>query len=226
MRGGAPRGPVWRRWLLPGALAVVTVLVLVLYFSPLLGVREVRVTGGSIPERDVLDAAGVEPGTPMLRVDESAVRERLARVPAVADVAVELSWPSEVLLRVVERAPQGFLAEPGGVRLVDASGVLFGRAQQPPDGLPQLHAAGGPQRAEGVRTGAAVLAALPRDVHAQLRAVHAEKPSDIHLVLQDGRRIHWGDAAEMQRKAAILPTLLSRSGDVYDVTTPALPTVA
>lgn len=227
VRGGGARGSAWRRWLLPGALAVLTVLVLVLYFTPVLSVRDVRVrAGGSVVEQEVVEAAGIELGTPMLRVDESAVRERLAGVPAVAGVDVALSWPSEVVLRVDERTPRAFLAEGGGARLVDGSGVVFDRADEPPEGLPQLRVPGGEQREPSVRTATAVLMALPGEVRAQVGSVRAQNPGDVLLMLRDGRKVHWGDDSEMRRKAAILPALMSRPGDVYDVTTPALPTVA
>lgn len=227
VRGGSPRRPAWRRWLLPGALTAVTALVLVLYFTPLLSVRDVRVqSGGSVVEREVVEAAAIEPGTPMLRVDESAVRERLAGVPAVAGVDVVLSWPSEVVLRVDERTPRAFLPAGGGARLVDGAGVVFDRADRPPEGLPRLSVPGGRQREPSVRAATAVLAALPDEVRAQVAGVRAQNPGDVLLRLQDGRKVHWGDDAEMRRKAAILPALLTRPGDVYDVTTPALPTVA
>lgn len=227
VRGGATSRPAWQRWLLPGALALLTALVLVLYFTPVLAVRDVRVeSAGSIAEREVVDAAGIEPGTPMLRVDESAVRERLASVPAVAGVDVALSWPSEVVLRVDERAPQAFLAEPDGARLVDASGVIFDRVNKPPEGVPQLRVSGGKQRESSVRTASAVLAALPEDVRAQVDGVRTPNPDNVLLMLQDGRKVQWGDDSEMRRKAAILPALLARPGNIYDVTTPALPTVA
>lgn len=38
--------------------------------------------------------------------------------------------------------------------------------------------------------------------------------------------MHWGESGDSARKAAILIPLLTREGQVYDVTSPDLPTVA
>ena len=54
----------------------------------------------------------------------------------------------------------------------------------------------------------------------------AQDPGDIHLRLKGDREVHWGDTDESDRKAAILPPLLTRPGSVYDVTAPSLPTVS
>jgi len=206
-------------------MSLITALVLVLYFTPVLGVRSVRVQGlRDTPEQEVLAAAAVELGQPMLRVDDAAIRQRLAAVPALAGSEVRLRWPSTVELVVTERDPVAFLTGPGGAQLVDASGVVFRTVPKPPPGLAQLRP--GRDRDASARAAAEVLAALPPQLRAQVTAVSAEQPDDLRLQLTGNRQVQWGDADESQRKAAILPPLLTREGRVYDVTSPTLPTVA
>ena len=223
VRAARPRPP--RRWILPLGLAVITVVVLALYFTPLLGVRSVRVDGlTATPQQAVLEAAAVELGQPMMRVDTDDVRGRLGELPEIASAQVRLEWPSTVVLQVTERHAVAYLAEPGGARLVDEAGVAFRSAPKPPPGLPELRL--GADRPAGVRAALDALTALPPELRGQVQAVSAQQPQDLSLVLTANRQVHWGDDEQAARKAAILPPLLGQPGRVYDVTSPALPTVA
>ncbi|PFG98670.1 cell division protein FtsQ [Saccharopolyspora erythraea NRRL 2338] len=226
VRGGvAP--PPWRRWLLPAVVAAATVVALVLYFTPLLGVREVRVEGnGALSEQEVLAAAGVELGKPMLQVDEEQIAERLRAVPKVAEAGVELAWPSAVRLRVTERVPVAYLVTGTGFQLVDAGGVTFDQVPQAPAGLPRLEARHAGPGDPAITAAMTVLTALPPAVRAEVTAVIAHNPRDLRLHLRGDREVEWGGVRETPRKAAILPPLLTRPGRVYDVTSPVLPTVA
>ncbi|MBA8823421.1 cell division protein FtsQ [Saccharopolyspora lacisalsi] len=205
-------------------MAVITVLVLVLYFTPALGVRSVEISGTTERQR-IRDVAAIRTGTPMLRVDESAIRDRLRALPWVDSTRVELGWPWTVRLRVVERSPVAYTRTSKGIRLVDAEGVPFETVPAPPE-LPELrvHRA----TADDGATDAAltVLRALPDPVRRELTTIVAEQPDHVRLLLTGGRTVQWGSTARTARKAAILPALLTRPGKVYDVTTPALPTVS
>lgn len=217
--------PPSRRWILLLGMSLITALVLVLFFTPVLGVRSVRVQGlRTTPEQEVLAAAAVELGKPMLRVDDAAIRDRLHALPALESSQVRLNWPSTVELVVAEREPVAHLPGPGGQQLVDAAGVLFRTVPEPPPGLAQLRV--GQDRDASARAAAGALAALPPELRSQVTAVSAQQPEDLHLELTGARRVHWGDEEQAQRKAAILAPLLSRPGRVYDVTSPTLPTVA
>ncbi|MER7011258.1 FtsQ-type POTRA domain-containing protein [Saccharopolyspora sp. NPDC000359] len=227
VRGGAPVPPKWRRWALPLVLAVVTVLALVLYFTPLLGVRSVEVVGTtSLDHEEVVRASGIETGTPMLQVDAAEVQDRLRQVPKVAAAEVELSWPSAVQVRITERAPAAFLVARNGIQLVDGTGMPFETVPQPPPGLPELKVREASQADPATRAGMHVLTAIPEQVRAEVTAVLAENPNDIRLLLGGDREIEWGSQEESEKKAAILLPLLTRPGKVFDVTTPALPTVS
>src|SRR6266498_454857 len=87
------------------ALAVVTVAYLVM-FTSLLGVRSVEVVGvKEIPAAEVIKAAAIEEGTPMVRLDADEAAARVAKLSRVFEVRVERSWPSTVQIIVTERTP-------------------------------------------------------------------------------------------------------------------------
>lgn len=224
-RGGGWLAKVGPRWGALLVLTAVTLLVLALYFTPLLGVRSVRVEGNrALGEQEVLAAAEVPLGESMLRVDTDAIRSRLRENPKVASVQADRSWPSTVRLEIEERTPAAFVRDGGAVRLVDAGGVPFNTVPQPPAGLPELQAPSPDDPL--VRDEMSVLASLPPELRGQVLAVTAGKPSDLRLRLTGDREVKWGSLRESQRKASVLPLLLTQPGRVYNVTSPDLPTVA
>jgi cell division protein FtsQ len=75
-----------------------------------------------------------------------------------------------------------------------------------------------------------VLAALPDALRTQVETVRATvavagAPGQVTLGLSGNREVHWGDADRVAEKAAVLVALLTQPGQVYDVTSPDLPTV-
>ena len=90
------------------AVAVLAVVAVgwLLLASPVLGVQAVQVDGvTTLPADQVRETAGIEAGTPLLRVDIDAARARIARLPQVASVEVTRGWPHTVVVTVVERVP-------------------------------------------------------------------------------------------------------------------------
>lgn len=230
VRAGA-RAPVsgvrrWWRWGLVGVLALATVLAVVLLFTPVVGVRQVKVSGLRVlSERRVERAAAVSTGTPMLRVDTDAIRERVTRLPRVDTARVLLSWPSTVRVEVSERTAVAVDVVSDGFRLVDDEGVAFATVPERPKGMPELRVSG--EAGDGARRSAVtVLGALPELVLGQVRVVEVERGDNVRLRLTRGRTVEWGSTRLSERKAAVLPPLLTRHGEVYDVTSPALPTVS
>ncbi len=112
------------RALLSAVLAVVVLLgaVAAVAFSPLLAVERVVVRGAA-PARsvEVQRAAGVRVGSPMVRVDESAVRRRTSAVAGVASTRVRREWPRTVVVDVVPERAVAVL-DVGGTRRVAGVG--------------------------------------------------------------------------------------------------------
>lgn len=209
-------------------LSVATVLGLayLLLFTSLLGVDSVRVEGAhSVPVSRVRTAASIEPGKPLLRVDTAAVRDRVSALTALSSVEVSRSWPSTIVISVAERTAVAVIDTGGGYRLVDRAGVVFRTVPAKPTGLPGLELSQAPHQDRARRAAAAVVAALPDQLRTRVTTVSARGEHSVHLILDDGTKVIWGSADRGERKAKVLAALLTRPGSVYDVSTPALPTI-
>lgn len=197
----------------------------VLFVSPVLGTRSVSVTGAvALTADEVRAAAAIPLGRPLLWLDTGAVESRVQELPRVAWVEVAWSVTGTVHVRVTERVAVLAAPAPDGIHLVDATATDFATVLQAPPGVPELRVprVTGPATSAGVQ----VFTGLPAQLRGQVVAVRAESAADVRLRLVDGREVHWGAADQGERKAAVLGLLLSQPGDVYDVTTPDLPTIS
>jgi cell division protein FtsQ len=198
--------------LLAVALLVTGAGAWVLLGSPLLAVRTVQVDGeGALSEVQVVDAAGITEGTPLLRVDTAAAAARVSQLPQVASVEVTRGWPGTVVVTVAERVPVAVVVQGGSRQLVDATGVVFDTITgAAPAGVVPLDV-GDPGPEDAATTAAlGALTALPRDVRAQVTGVTARTADDVTLTLTDGRSVLWGSADRTERKAEVLGALLEQ----------------
>jgi cell division protein FtsQ len=206
-----------------GALALVFVAVWIVSFSPLLGVRTVTVTGTkAVTIAQVETAAAIKSGTPLVRLDTGAVRNRVESVPGIASASVSVSYPSTVRIRVSERVAVGYLAAADGATftLVDRSGAQYENVGTAPAGLPRFALPTGPTAQATGQAVTVVAAALSPAVLAQLNQISADTPQAITLALRDGRTIAWGSDERSDQKAALLPALLGQPGTHFDVSNP------
>ncbi len=227
-----PGSPTRRRALLRRWTALLVFFGLVagtvaLLYTPLLGVRSVEVSGNMVlTSGEVISAAEVSMGAPMLRLDTDAIRTRIGLLTRVATVDVVREWPSTVLIEVTERQPAATFAGPGGVHLVDSTGQDFATVPTPPPGLPTLALRHVAPTDPTTRSVLAVLAAVPSQLRPQLVSIGARTPGGVRFTLTTGKTVIWGDATDSARKGAVLAALLSQPGKVYDVSAPDLPTVS
>lgn len=216
-----------RRWL---AVLIVLTVVAVAYlvlFTSMLGVRSVAVLGTKeIPQEQVREAAAIELGTPMVRLGADEAAQRVSALPRVSEVVVERSWPSTVEIIVTERVPVAVSLSADGVHLIDRTGFDYATVKERPAGLPELKLSTVTPDDPATRASVSVLAALPKQLKAQVAVITAPTPGDVRLLLTDGRTVRWGDARNSERKGAVLAPLLTRPGTTYDVTTPDFPTVS
>jgi cell division protein FtsQ len=207
-------------------LSVLAVTYLVM-FTSMLGVRSVEVVGvREIPEEDVIKAAAIEHGTPMVQLDAAEAAARVAKLPRVFEVRVERSWPSTVQIIVTERSPVAVLRSGSRTHLIDSTGLDYAVVPTPPAGLPTLAMSNVSPGDPATKAVVTVLGAIPKQLKVQLTTVTANTPGDVRLTLSDGRLIKWGDTHDNARKAAVLAALLTRPGKTFDVATPDFPTVA
>ncbi|RLK62195.1 cell division protein FtsQ/DivIB [Actinokineospora cianjurensis] len=212
-----------RRWTVLGSLLAVTGLVVLVFFTPVLGANTVEVTGiKDLTADEVRAAAAIEPGTPLATLDTDEIAARIRQLPRVGSVDVSRSFPATVELAITERTPVAVAVRDDGAHLLDAAGVDYGTIKAPPPGLPVLDASGD----NATRAATAVLAGVPPQLAKVVVSVTARTPTDIRLTLADRRVVKWGDAKNVTRKAAVLGALLTQEGKTFDVAAPDFPTIS
>jgi cell division protein FtsQ len=191
--------------------------------SSLLVVRHVEVVGDRlVTAAEVREAARIKPGTPLARVNTSAVAARVEQLAPVLSAAVSRSWPDTIVITVRERTPVLAVAQAGGgYRLVDPYGVIVRSAAHKPAGMPLLSPVPAVLRGSpAVRAAAAVLRLLPPEVRARLKWVSAASASAVTLHLAGRVTVLWGGTSRAAQKAAELTLLLRTHARYYDVSDP------
>ena len=224
----APRGTVrgLKMALLTVLSAVLTVaLGLVLYFTPVMSARSVIVVGlATVTREEVLDAAKVRPGMPLLQIDTDRVADRVAAIARVASARVQRQYPSALRITIAERVPVVVKDFPDGPHLYDRDGVDFAVAPPPPS-LPYLDVDNPGPSDPPTKAALQVLTVLRPEVAGQVSRVAAPSVASITLTLTDGRVVVWGTTDHTEEKAEKLAALLTQPGHTYDVSSPDLPTV-
>jgi cell division protein FtsQ len=206
-------------------LVVLGFLGWVVGFSPLLSVRTVEVVG--VPESEVSAIralAKVPPGLPLARVDSAAVAARVAERATVADVSIERSWPSTLVIHASPREPFLVVKNPQGqLQVVDATGVAYAHVNTAPAGVPTVNAA--TQAAlspDALAAAVSVVKVLPPSL--QKRVGNVTVSSANLVTLRIGRTsIVWGGVNEPERKLAIMTALLKGGPALIDVSAPSTP---
>jgi cell division protein FtsQ len=208
------------------ALAIIGVgLGLVLYFTPVMSARNIVVTGtGTVTREEVLDAARVRPGTPLLQINTNQVADRVAAIRRVASARVQRQYPSALRITIVERVPMVVKDFSDGPHLFDRDGVDFATAPPPP-ALPYIDVATPGPSDPATKAALQVLMALRPEVAGQVGRIAAPSVASITLTLGDGRVVIWGTTDRAGEKAEKLAALLTQPGRTYDVSSPDLPTV-
>jgi len=222
-RGRSLRRPHWKAVLFAlTAVAILGVMAWALLGSTLLVVRSVRVagTGEAVSAGQVLAAARVERGQPLIWVDTGAIAHRVERLRQVQSAAVSKDWPATLVITVQLRKPVFALRVHGGYALVDPSGVSVRDVTRRPRGLPLLTVDITGRSLRGspaVAAAAAVLGELPHQVARQVRGVTTGGPNDVSVRMANGSLVVWGGAERARIKAKELTILMRRPARVYDV---------
>jgi cell division protein FtsQ len=225
-RQRARRWLAWRRVVLAAVVvALVAVGVWLVFFSSVLAVNGVRVTGTeSLDPRVVRRAAQVPLGGPLATADLASITERVRGLPAVKSVDVSRSWPDRVRIDVVERQAVAVVQQGGVLRGLDEDGVLFRRYPSRPDSLPVIRTSGH-ARTDALAEAAKVAGSLPPDIAARVDYVEVATVDTTSLRLGNGRTVVWGSADDSRDKARVLAVLLGHKASMYDVSVPGQPVI-
>lgn len=233
-RGGGAAAPVpapRRRWPWFVALGAVVVLiagaVYAVFFSPLLAVTSVTISGADdTVAAQVRSAVPAATGTPLARVDLDAVAAAAQTVPQVADVEVAREWPHTLAITVTPRVPIAVTSANGQLWLLDADGDPYLTVPSAPAGLVTVQLAAPGRDDPATRAALQVVQALTPDFRSQVAELSARTEFDIELTLVDRKKVIWGEPTQSAQKMQMLPALLAaRDGTEYDVSDPTLVTV-
>jgi cell division protein FtsQ len=210
-----------------GLLGLISFIGWVVFFSSWLAATDIEVSGEeTVSQQRILETAHVDLGTPLVRLDLDEIQQRIAALPAVAEVSVHRSWPHTVSIGITEREPIAAVHRGDAWWVMDHEGVVF---RPSPDRDPSLPVVELRPQAFGdtLPEVAGVVGQLPSDLMSQVEQITARSMDSIRLELSGKRTVVWGSAADSDRKAAVLDVLLGQvKASVYDVSVPDQPTTS
>jgi cell division protein FtsQ len=206
-------------------LAVLVALVWAVGFSPLLAVRKVEVVG--VPASEVAAItrlAQVPMGEPLVRVDRTAVAARVAELATLADVSIERSWPSTLVIHADPRVPFLVVKNPQGqLKVVDETGVAYAQVSVAPARVPVVNAATPEALSrDALAAAVSVVRVLPPGVQRQVAKVTVSSANLVTLRIGH-TDVVWGGIDQPERKLAIMTALLKGRPMVIDVSAPDTP---
>ena len=200
--------------------------------SRLLVVRSISVTGTHlVSSAQVLAAADVPLGTPLMRVNTTQVERRVEAIRQVAAASVTKNWPDHLTITVKERVPVlAVRMAGGGYDLVDPAGVIVRWSAALPAALPLFRTAlpGAALRGDaGLAATSAVLTELPSWLFESVAEVAVTGvPSgsgteqQVTLYLRDHKTVVWGGTDRAAQKDRELAILMRNPGSYFDVSAP------
>lgn len=203
-----------------GCVALVLAVVAALPFTPAMPVDDVNVEGAvNLPAEEVTSLSGVEPGTPMGRVDVRRAAQDVAANPWVDSVTVKRNWPNAVNVTVVEYTPVAWIDQGGEPHLINSEGKDFVVAQ-PPVGAVQLVGISEEQLPKAVE----VASAITDVARPQVRELTRDGDHSFVLKLDGDRTVTWGASEDNRNKALALETVLQLDGKTFNISNPELVT--
>jgi cell division protein FtsQ len=200
--------------------------------SSIFDAKHVSVSGAShLTRADVLEAAGVGPGTNLLWADTSAIESAVESDPWVAEATVTRSLPSTIRIAVTERRPASTVVVGSTWFLVAADGTVLAPARHRPD-LPVLPTAQSltvGSRPAALATAAEVAGGMSPWLRSRVVTVDPGEGGWVQLGLDDGVRVLFGPPTDVVAKAQALAGILQWAADRHrrlstiDVRSPVSP---
>jgi cell division protein FtsQ len=220
----------WRRKALV-ITAVLLVLTLIggslwtIYFSTVFVTKRVDVVGTHhLTPTQVSFVVQIPLGVPLARQELDEIAKRATTLSAVESATATRDWPNTITVTIVERRPVLALDRPDGYVVVDKFGVAY----ETQTTLPPHVVLGDVDPADPplLHEVATVAAVLPDKLRGKVDRLTAISRDNIVLILESGRKVTWGSAADSELKAQVLTALLKRKPtSTIDVSSPHNPAV-
>lgn len=207
-----------------GVAAVVALALIaaaVVWLAPVFTVKQVVVTGNAHLNADQIEqASGISQGENLARLDAQQAAAGVASMPWVESATVARSFPSTVEITISEREAVGYIKEGGAEQLIDADGARFSTEPPPPEAVEITGVSG--DDAERLSDAAAIIAAVPAPLRAQLAQLKMESKYSAVFVHDDGRTIFWGANEDNSNKARALAAVLKMDGHDWNISNPEI----
>jgi cell division protein FtsQ len=218
-------------------IAVVSVLAVIVYFSPAFAVKVVQVDGGWHLRSDRLtELAQVPTDATLLRVDIDAIVERVTADPWVSSVVVSRQFPSTLRLNIEEREPVAAVvlagADPSsgrGVWLLAADGVWLGEVLELGDAVQGvdisrlvriedaidsvLPVSGEPVAELALSNALAIVNGFSPSMRSRVTYISAPSVVGTTIYLGNHVEVAFGAAEDVELKEVVINQLINEHGD-------------
>lgn len=206
-------------------LALVSLGIWVVYFSPFFDVDKIKFSGiANASREEISDITDGFSGEPLASVDIDSASRRIRELPWVKEVKINRSWwGGDISVSVIERTPVAVQAIAEGYALISRDGTILENVSQKGD-FPLVEGVSEwTQSAEPVLETAERLRAAP-DMADQVRAVVLAESGELYLDLNQGGWIRLGDSKDLPDKLRSARTVIQNVGvncdQVLDVRSP------
>lgn len=208
---------------------VLVALVAATFFTPLLAIDEIKVTGTErLKSGTVVKALSSLEGRPLTTVSEDEVAKLLTKFTLVETFALQAQPPHTLIVKIREREPIVVLVRQGKNYLYDAAGVRIEQAKGKLT-LPFLKLEGEPKDNPRFRTAVELLLSLPVKTYNQVFSVEVSEQLTSQLTLKKSNiTVIWGDNKQALFKDEVLRSLIKtglKESVVVDVSSPNAPVV-
>lgn len=221
----------YRAYILRILLAVVVVLGMVfgsifLYRSDVFAVDNVVVTGVEhLTDQEITQLAAIPDDSTLLRLESTAIAERLESHPWIQEAVVKRQFPDTVVLEITERAAAAAVKlSDTSIWVISTDGVWLSAATKSDwksnhkivDTSATLASpvAGSDCNDEGIKNALAVYSGISDTLAKQVKSISAESTVKTTLTLKSGVTVAFGEAVDIELKEADIWALL----DEYDGT--------
>ncbi|MGO0604631.1 cell division protein FtsQ/DivIB [Brevibacterium linens] len=226
----ARRRQTWRRRLIAiGIVAALIALVAVAWFSPLLSLQKVQVSGSELIDTDtvsdfVLDGQG---GRPLPQVRPGAVEDSvLEEFPKAEAASVHYAGPRALKIGITDRTPVIAIEGASGYRLYDSEAVDLGTVDTAPKKLTVLSSGGHQPDRETVAAVIRFMGDLRPELRRQLVTIEAEDAMGLKGRLDTGKQkatVVFGDSTDSSLKVRTAAQLAAEGRTEIDVSVPSVP---
>ncbi|AZU01044.1 cell division protein FtsQ/DivIB [Brevibacterium linens] len=226
----ARRLKTWRRRLIAiGIVSALIALVAVAWFSPLLTLKKVQVSGSELIDTDTVSEFVLERqgDRPLPQVRPGAVEDSvLGEFPKAEAASVHYAGPRALKIDITDRTPVIAIEDDSGFRLYDSEAVDLGTVDTAPKKLTVLNGGAHQPDRETVAAVIRFMGDLRPELRRQLVTIEAEDAMSLKGRLDTGKQtatVVFGDSSDSSLKVRTAAQLAAEGRTEIDVSVPSVP---